>query len=110
MRVNAFGLALGWKWCAKMRLSGFTYMILRARNWKPRESKWMSGESPCRFTSCAFDMWMGRTFPRRRGHCGAMADRSAACKLVMHPEKTKIVYCRHRRQRYRHALITGFET
>src|SRR5436189_4975643 len=51
MRVNAFGLAAGWKLCAKMRLSGFTHMIFRARNWKPRKSKWMSGESPRRFTS-----------------------------------------------------------
>src|ERR1700733_5958844 len=37
MRVNAFGLAAGWKLCAKMRLSLFTHMIFRARNWKPRK-------------------------------------------------------------------------
>jgi hypothetical protein len=37
MRVNAFGLAAGWKLCAKMRLPGFTHMIFRARNWKPRK-------------------------------------------------------------------------
>ncbi len=49
MRVNAFGLAAGWKLCAKMRLSAFTHMIFRARNWKPRKSKWISGKSPRRF-------------------------------------------------------------
>jgi hypothetical protein len=31
MRFNAVGLAAGWKLCAKMRLSGFTHMIFRAR-------------------------------------------------------------------------------
>ena len=51
MRVNAFGLAVGWKLCAKMRLSAFTHMIFRARNWKPRKSKEMSGKSLRRFTS-----------------------------------------------------------
>ena len=29
MRVNAFGLAAGWKLCEMMRLSGFTHMIFR---------------------------------------------------------------------------------
>jgi hypothetical protein len=38
MRVNAFGLAAGWKLCAKMRLPGFTHMIFQARNWS-RESQ-----------------------------------------------------------------------
>src|SRR6516225_507854 len=52
MRVNAFGLAAGWKLCAKMRLSGFTQMTSRARNWKPRKSKWMLGKSLRRFASC----------------------------------------------------------
>ena len=65
------------------------------------------------FLHYAFDMWMARTFrtsrssatrtmssvtakaPRRRGHFwSALADRFAACKLVLHPEKTKIVYCK----------------
>jgi RNA-directed DNA polymerase len=58
-------------------------------------------------------MWMVRTFPHLPFeryaddvicHCksaeearalwGAIADRFAACKLVLHPQKTKIVYCK----------------
>src|SRR6202035_5445447 len=46
MRVSAFGLTAGWILCAKMRLSAFTHIIFRARNWKPRKSKWMLGKSP----------------------------------------------------------------
>src|ERR1700724_1001246 len=46
MGVNDFGLAGGWKLCAKMRLSLFTHITFRARNWKPRKSKWMLGKSP----------------------------------------------------------------
>ena len=64
------------------------------------------------FLHYAFDMWMARTFahiPFERYaddiicHCksaeearalwGAIADRLAVCKLVLHPQKTKIVYC-----------------
>src|SRR5262249_36186299 len=60
-----------------------------------------------------FDMWMVRTFPNipferyaddvichcksaeeaRALRC-AIADRLAACKLVLHPQKTRIVYCK----------------
>jgi RNA-directed DNA polymerase len=65
------------------------------------------------FLHYAFDTWMMRTFPHipfeRYAddiicHCSsaeeartlwsAIADRFAACKLALHPEKTKIVYCR----------------
>jgi RNA-directed DNA polymerase len=65
------------------------------------------------FLHYAFDIWMGRTFPHvpferyaddAICHCksaeearalwGAIADRFAACKLVLHPQKTKIVYCK----------------
>ena len=65
------------------------------------------------FLHYAFDMWMVRTFPHLPFeryaddvicHCksaeearalwGAIADRFAACKLVLHPQKTKIVYCK----------------
>ena len=65
------------------------------------------------FLHYAFDMWMARTFPHipferyaddAICHCknaeealglwSALADRFAACKLVLHPEKTKIVYCK----------------
>src|SRR5262249_25753810 len=65
------------------------------------------------FLHYGFDVWMARTFahiPFERYaddiicHCksaeearalwGAIADRFAACKLVLHPEKTKIVYCK----------------
>ena len=60
----------------------------------------------------AFDMWMSRNYPQipferyaddAICHCksaeeaqalwSALADRFAACKLVLHPDKTKIVYC-----------------
>ena len=65
------------------------------------------------FLHYAFDMWMAREFPHipferyaddAICHCksaeeaqalwSALADRFAACKLVLHPEKTKIVYCK----------------
>jgi RNA-directed DNA polymerase len=65
------------------------------------------------FLHYAFDMWMARTSPHipfeRYAddiicHCksaeearelwSALADRFAACKLVLHPQKTKIVYCK----------------
>ena len=65
------------------------------------------------FLHHAFDMWMRRTFPRipferyaddAICHCksaeearalwSAIADRFAACKLVLHRQKTKIVYCK----------------
>ncbi len=58
-------------------------------------------------------MWMQREFPHipferyaddvichcksaeeARALWSAIADRFAACKLVLHPEKTKIVYCK----------------
>ena len=65
------------------------------------------------FLHYAFDMWMTRSYPHipferyaddAICHCksaeeaqalwGALADRFAACKLVLHPEKTKLVYCK----------------
>ena len=65
------------------------------------------------FLHYAFDMWMTRTYPHipferyaddAICHCksaeearalwSALQDRFAACKLVLHPEKTKIVYCK----------------
>jgi RNA-directed DNA polymerase len=70
------------------------------------------------FLHYAFDMWMVRTFshiPFERYaddvicHCKsaeeartlwcAIADRLAACKLVLHPEKTRIVYCKDANRR-----------
>jgi group II intron reverse transcriptase/maturase len=65
------------------------------------------------FMHYSFDMWMARNYPHipferyaddAICHCKsaeearelwrALADRFAACKLVLHPEKTKIVYCK----------------
>jgi RNA-directed DNA polymerase len=65
------------------------------------------------FLHYAFDMWMARTYPHipferyaddAICHCRsaeeaqalwkALADRMSICKLTLHPEKTKIVYCR----------------
>jgi len=65
------------------------------------------------FLHYAFDMWMARTYPHipferyaddaichcrsaeeAQALCKALADRLSICKLVLHPEKTKIVYCK----------------
>ena len=70
------------------------------------------------FLHYAFDMWMAREFPHipferyaddAICHCrsaeearalwSALGDRLAACKLVLHPEKTKIVYCKDANRR-----------
>ena len=70
------------------------------------------------FLHYAFDMWMKRTYPHipferyaddAVCHCEsekqalalrkALADRLAECKLELHPEKTKIVYCKDRKRR-----------
>jgi RNA-directed DNA polymerase len=70
------------------------------------------------FLHYAFDTWMARNHPRipfeRYAddvicHCksaedaqalwSVLADRFAACKLVLHPEKTKIVYCKDANRR-----------
>jgi RNA-directed DNA polymerase len=70
------------------------------------------------FLHYAFDTWMARTFPHipfeRYAddvicHCKSadeaqalwsmLVDRLAACKLVLHPEKTKIVYCKDANRR-----------
>ena len=65
------------------------------------------------FLHYAFDMWMAREFPHipferyaddAICHCAsaeeaqmlwrALSKRLATCKLVLHPEKTKVVYCK----------------
>jgi RNA-directed DNA polymerase len=65
------------------------------------------------FLHYAFDVWIARKFlhilferyaddiichcksaEEARALWGAIADRFAACKPVLHPEKTKIVYCK----------------
>ena len=70
------------------------------------------------FLHYSFDMWMARTYPHipfeRYAddvicHCKsaeearelwrALADRFGACKLALHPEKTKIVYCKDANRR-----------
>jgi len=70
------------------------------------------------FLHYAVDMWMARTHPRipferyaddiichcksadeARALWSALADRLAACKLTLHPEKTKIVYCKDANRR-----------
>jgi RNA-directed DNA polymerase len=70
------------------------------------------------FLHYAFDMWMVREFPHipferyaddAICHCrsaeearalwSALGDRLAACKLVLHPVKTKVVYCKDVRRR-----------
>src|SRR5215468_1936031 len=70
------------------------------------------------FLHYAFDMWMAREFPRvpferyaddAICHCRteaearalwqALASRMANCKLTLHPEKTKIVYCKDANRR-----------
>ena len=70
------------------------------------------------FLHYAFDTWMARSFPRipferyaddAICHCksaeearalwSTLQDRFAACKLVLHPAKTKIVYCKDANRR-----------
>jgi RNA-directed DNA polymerase len=70
------------------------------------------------FLHYAFDMWMARTYPHipferyaddiichckgaeeARALWSALADRFAVCKLVLHPQKTKIVYCKDANRR-----------
>src|SRR5215813_13597668 len=70
------------------------------------------------FMHYSFDMWMARTYPHipferyaddAICHCKsaeearelwrALADRFGTCKLVLHPEKTKIVYCKDANRR-----------
>ena len=70
------------------------------------------------FLHYTFDAWMARAFahiPFERYaddiicHCksaeearalwGAIADRFAVCKLVLHPQKTKIIYCKDANRR-----------
>ena len=70
------------------------------------------------FLHYAFDMWMAREFPHipferyaddAICHCrsaeearvlwSALGERLAACKLVLHPVKTKIVYCKDTNRR-----------
>jgi hypothetical protein len=78
------------------------------------------------FLHYAFDMWMAREFPHilferyaddAICHCrsaeeearalwSALGERLAACKLVLHPVKTKIVYCKDVRRRGDFPVIT----
>src|ERR1700730_12797267 len=70
------------------------------------------------FLHYAFDAWMSRNYPyipferyaddaichcksaeEARALWSALQDRFAACKLVLHPEKTKIVYCKDANRR-----------
>jgi group II intron reverse transcriptase/maturase len=83
------------------------------------------------FMHYAFDVWMDRTYPRNPFaryaddavvHCRSLADaeqqlsaiaaRLADCGLTLHPEKSKIVYCKdgQRRGRYEnvHFTFLGF--
>ena len=73
------------------------------------------------FMHYAFDVWMGRAFPQAPWcryaddglvHCqteqeaqqikAALAARLAECKLELHPEKTRIVYCKDRSRKGRY--------
>ena len=77
------------------------------------------------FLHYTFDMWMTREFPHipferyaddAICHCksaeelrvlwSALLDRLAACKLVLHPEKTKIVYCKDANRKGDHPDIS----
>ena len=70
------------------------------------------------FLHYAFDAWMSRNYPhipferyaddaichcksakQARALWSALQDRFAACKLALHPEKTKIVYCKDANRR-----------
>lgn len=79
------------------------------------------------FLHYAFDAWMARTFPQAPWcryaddglvHCKTQAEaqaimaalqaRFAACDLEMHPDKTKIVYCKDGSRKEKHP-ITKFD-
>jgi RNA-directed DNA polymerase len=76
------------------------------------------------FLHYAFDMWMAREFPHipferyaddAICHCRSEAEaralwqalesRLAACKLALHPEKTKIVYCKDAKRKSGYPVI-----
>jgi RNA-directed DNA polymerase len=76
------------------------------------------------FLHYAFDMWMRRTHPAVRFeryaddaicHCrthqeaealrAALEERFAACGLVLHPQKTKLVYCKDTNRKGRHPAV-----
>ena len=76
------------------------------------------------FMHYAFDLWMNRTYPQRPFaryaddavvHCRSqeqaedvmryIASRLAECGLTMHPEKSKIVYCKHSRRNKAYRLV-----
>ena len=85
------------------------------------ERRRVGGNSPLLanlFLHYAFDTWMARNYPHipferyaddAICHCrsaeearvlwSALADRLAVCKLVLHPGKTKIVYCKDANRR-----------
>ena len=76
------------------------------------------------FLHYAFDMWMARKFPHipferyaddvichcrseaeARALWQALASRLAGCKLTLHPEKTKIVYCKDAKRKSGYPVI-----
>jgi len=77
------------------------------------------------FMHYAFDIWMAWRFPdlpwcryaddglvhcrsekEARVVCKALADRLAECRLELHPEKTKVVYCRDHRRRGKYETVS----
>jgi group II intron reverse transcriptase/maturase len=77
------------------------------------------------FMHYAFDIWMARRFPNlpwcryaddglvhcrsekeAQVVCKALADRLAECRLELHPEKTKVVYCRDHRRRGKYETVS----
>jgi RNA-directed DNA polymerase len=77
------------------------------------------------FLHYAFDLWMGRAYPDLPWcryaddglvHCrtereaqavkAALAARLAECRLEMHPDKTKIVYCKDGKRQGNHSNVT----
>src|SRR5262245_7960615 len=81
--------------------------LCRARRGRLREEQLVPYWRICSCTTRSICGWRGRTrtflsrgmrtmpsvMQKHRGGAGA-SDRFAACKLVLHPEKTKIVYCK----------------
>ena len=61
---------------------------------------WREGVLTSRSSATRMTLFVIARAPRRR-RClwSALADRFAACKLVLHPEKTKIVYCKDANRR-----------
>jgi len=79
---------------------GRTAGVRSVRSWVPFLMSRSSGMRTMPFITA-------RAPREARALWGAIADRFAACKLVLHPQKTKIVYCKDVNRRGRIWICRG---